>query len=101
MPILEPEIVDEAPWSEELTAYDEAHFVTYIRLLDAETEGADWREAARIILRRDPDVELDQARRCWVSHLKRAKWMTERGYRQLLDGARSGKNLSPASSTRE
>lgn len=101
MPELDPEIVNEAPWSEGLTAYDAAHFVTYIRLLDAETEGADWREAARIILRRDPDAEFDQSRRCWESHLKRAKWMTERGYRQLLDGARGGRNLSSASSSRE
>jgi hypothetical protein len=90
MPELEPEIADEAPWSQELTAYDEAHFVVYLRLLDAEIEGADWREAARIVLRRDPSANSAGARRCWESHLKRAKWMTERGYRDLLERARGG-----------
>jgi hypothetical protein len=86
----EPDIADEAPWSDEITPYDEAHFVTYLRLLDAEVEGADWREATHIVLRRDPAAESDGARRCWESHLKRAKWMTEHGYRHLLEGARNG-----------
>jgi hypothetical protein len=90
MPQLEPDIADEAPWSDELTGYDQAHFVTYLRILDAESEGADWREAARIILRRDPAAVSDGAYRCWESHLKRAKWMTEQGYRHLLDAARNG-----------
>jgi hypothetical protein len=85
MPELHPRIADEAPWSDEITPYDEAHFVTYIRLLDAEADGADWREVARIVLKCDPNGALEDARRCWESHLKRAKWMTEHGYRYLLE----------------
>ena len=81
---LDPEIADEVPWTDEITAYDEDHFITYLRLLDAEAEGADWREVARIVLGLDPDHDPDQARRIHDSHLARARWMTEAGYRDLL-----------------
>ena len=30
-----------------LTRYDEEHVITYLRLLDADAKGADWREVAR------------------------------------------------------
>jgi hypothetical protein len=74
---------DLAPGDPDVTPYDQAHFVTYLRLLDAETEGAHWSEAARVVLRRDPAREEARTRRCWESHLARARWMTEQGYRQL------------------
>ena len=86
-PPLDPDVADVAPSATTLTAYDQDHLVTYLRLLDADAEGADWREVARIVLHRDPDTESERTRRCWEAHLKRAKWMTERGYRHLLDGA--------------
>ncbi len=69
-----------------LTGYDEAHLVTYIRLLDAESASADWQEVARIALHIDPARELERARRAWESHLARAKWMTTDGYMHLLRG---------------
>jgi hypothetical protein len=69
-----------------LTGYDEQHLITYLRLLDAETDGADWKEVARIVLHIDPDREPDRARRAWETHLARARWMTEQGYRHLLRG---------------
>lgn len=81
---LEPDIADEAAWSETLTPYDQDHLAVYLRLLDADREGADWREAARLLLRRDPRGDPEGARRCWESHLRRARWMTEIGYRLLL-----------------
>ena len=84
---LDPEIADEVPWADEITSYDKDHFITYLRLLEA--EGADWREVAHIVLDRDPDTEPDRSRRCWEEHLKRARWMTEHGYRHLLDAVRS------------
>jgi hypothetical protein len=90
---LDPDVADDVPWSEDITRYDEQHFVTYLRLLDADAEQADWREAARIVLHRDPMAEPDRTRRCWEVHLRRAKWMTERGYRKLLMDARDA--LSP------
>jgi hypothetical protein len=68
---------------------DEEHLVTYLRLLDAHTEGADWREVARVVLHLDPEHESDRARISFDSHLSRAKWMTEHGYRHLLRGGAS------------
>jgi hypothetical protein len=61
----------------------------YLRLLDADAQGADWREVARVVLHLDPGQETDHARRAFESHLSRAKWMTEHGYRDLLRGGAS------------
>lgn len=83
-----PQLPTEVPWSDAITRYDEAHFVTYIRLLDAEAVGAAWHEAARLVLHLDPNAEPHRAWRCWEAHLKGAKWMAEHGYRHLLSGAR-------------
>lgn len=75
---------DRPPESERLTAYDESHLALYIRLLDAAAEGADWREAVRILFGLDPDHDPDRARVVHDSHLARARWMTTMGYRELL-----------------
>ncbi|MGY4405174.1 DUF2285 domain-containing protein [Bradyrhizobium sp. USDA 3315] len=81
---INPEVADVAPADVAMTAYDELHVVTYMRLLQAEGEGADWREASRIILHIDPEGEQDRARNAYQSHLARAKWITEQG--RLLRG---------------
>ena len=86
-PELDPAVDDLAPTQPEITVYDEAHFVTYLRLLDAEADGADWKEAARIVLHRDPIGEAGRTRTCWESHLARALWMTKTGYRKILEQA--------------
>ena len=84
-PPLDPDVADTAPSNSVLTPYDEEHIITYLRLLDADAEGADWREVARVVLHLDPQHEPDRARRAFDSHLWRAKWMTEEhGYRLLL-----------------
>lgn len=85
-PPLDPSVADAAPTSEKLTSYDREHLVTYLRLLDADAQGADWSEVARIVLHIDPLKEPERARRAWESHLNRAKWMTKHGYRHLLQG---------------
>ena len=85
-PPLDPPVNDDAPNTSMLTAYDEQHAITYLRLLDAAAEDAEWREVARIVLHIDPDREPERARRAWESHLARARWMTERGYEHLLRG---------------
>lgn len=82
---LDPDVDDQAPDGPDITAYDEAHFVTYLRLLDAERDDAHWAEVARIVLHRDPVCEEMRTRRCFESHLARARWMTKRGYRRLLE----------------
>jgi hypothetical protein len=46
-----------------LTVYDEEHVITYLRPLDADAEGADWREVTRIVLHLNPEHEPDRARR--------------------------------------
>jgi hypothetical protein len=86
-PELDPDVDDLAPIGPEITDYDERHFVTYLRLLDAETDGADWTDVARIVLHRDPRTERDRTRLCWQSHLNRARWMTKTGYRKILEQA--------------
>ena len=63
-PPLDPDVADVAPDDTALTIYDEEHIITYLRLLDADAEGADWREVARIVLHIDPDREPDRARQC-------------------------------------
>lgn len=84
---LDPDVADAVPLTEEITPYDEEHFVTYLRLLDADAEGADWSEVARIVLHRDSGAEPERTRRCWEEHLARARWMTAKGYRKLLEQA--------------
>ena len=85
-PPLDPPVADQAPAADGLTDDDHEHLVTYLRLLDADAEGADWNEVARIVLHIDPSREPDRARRAWESHLARAKWMTTHGHRHLLEG---------------
>ena len=84
MPPLNPDVADFAPSNPALTVYDHEHAVTYMRLLDADAEGADWRDVARIVLHIDPDREPDRARLAFDSHLARAKWMARYEYRHLL-----------------
>jgi Uncharacterized conserved protein (DUF2285) len=81
-----PQVADTAPDEPFLTGYDMDHLVTYLRLLDADAEGAAWQEAARIVLSLDVKTDRERAKRVWASHLARAKWMTEQGYRHLLRG---------------
>jgi hypothetical protein len=83
-PQLNPQVADVAPNGPVLTDYDEEHMITYMRVLDAAEQGADWRDVSRIVLRIDPDIEADRARIAFESHLSRARWMTELGYRHLL-----------------
>ncbi|MBB4303131.1 hypothetical protein GGD81_002174 [Rhodobium orientis] len=81
-----PDYLDEPPADDRITDYDRANFKTYLRLLDADAEGADWKEAVGIIFGIDPEQEPDRALLIHRSHLARARWMTEHGYRHLLRG---------------
>src|SRR5450631_1231953 len=62
-PPLDPDVADTAPSDSVLTVYDEQHIITYLRMLDADAQGADWREVTRIVLHLDPDREPDRARK--------------------------------------
>jgi type VI secretion system activator RovC-like protein len=75
---------DQPPQSASLTDYDRQHLALYIRLLDAAEEGADWTEVVRVLFGLDPEQDSERAQRVHDSHLARARWMTEHGYRDLL-----------------
>jgi hypothetical protein len=79
-PPLNPDIADLAPSDPTLTAYDEEHGATYMRLLDADQQGADGS------CRASTQTPRPIARGWRSSHLSRARWMTEQGYRHLLRG---------------
>lgn len=82
--MLEPPIADNVPWSDKVTDYDECHLVVYLRLLDASAAGACREEISRRVLGIDPIQEPERSRRVLDSHLGRARWMTEHGFKDLL-----------------
>ncbi|WP_192244159.1 DNA -binding domain-containing protein [Mesorhizobium silamurunense] len=75
---------DTAPTGDELTDYDRSHAKLYMRLFDADADGADWREVVKILFGIDPAKEPHRARDVYDTHLARARWMTRTGYRHLL-----------------
>lgn len=83
-----PAIAAIAPQGEVLTNYDRAHVKLYMRLLDAEASGAALPEIAQVLFDIDAGAEPDRARDAVESHLARARWMTEVGYRLLLEERR-------------
>jgi hypothetical protein len=82
-----PPFLDAPPISQTLTAYDREHMVLYLRLLDSSRDGADWREAVQILFGLDPAREPHRCRQIHDTHLARAQWMTEHGYRDLARSA--------------
>lgn len=72
------------PWDDALTDYDRAHFKLYMRLIDAEDSGATLAEMAQVLFEINAGAEPERARIAVESHLARARWMTEVGYRLLL-----------------
>ncbi len=78
------EQLDRAPNTADLTDYDRANLVLYLRILDAEADRASWQEAAKVLLGIDADLEPERAWMSYQSHLQRAKWLSREGYRQLL-----------------
>jgi hypothetical protein len=78
------EFLDQPPTDARLTDYDRAHLTTYLRLLDAESEGAPWEEVAKIIFGIDPKTDPSRAAAIYQSHLARAHWMTNNGFRDLI-----------------
>lgn len=79
-----PVFEDRPPSGDQVTEYDRQHHRSYWRILDAEAEQADWREVVSIIFGIDAAAEPDRARSVYDTHLARARWMSDSGYRQLL-----------------
>jgi hypothetical protein len=76
--------LDHAPDISELTDYDRSHMQTYLRLLDAAEEGADWPEVVQIVFGLDPRADPERARIMHESHLARARWISAHGYKGLI-----------------
>lgn len=57
---------------------------TYLRLLDANQDQADWREAATIILNLDVKKDPESSRAVFERSLIRALWLRDRGYLRLV-----------------
>ncbi|MCO5081106.1 MAG: DUF2285 domain-containing protein [Rhizobiaceae bacterium] len=79
-----PTFLNEPPKSNKLTPYDREHMKLYLRLLDAARDGANWREAVQILFGLDPDLDPQRCRHVHDTHLARAQWMSEHGYRELV-----------------
>ncbi len=79
-------IADAAPSDEHVTDYDRAHVKAYLRMLDAAEEGAAWEEVSSIVLGIDPLREPVRAKRAYDTHLARARWLANKGYKDFLAG---------------
>jgi hypothetical protein len=86
---LPQQFLDEPPSSQALTTYDREHMALYLRLLDSVRDGADWREAVQILFGLDPECDPLRCRHIHETHLARARWMTEQGYRELVRESQS------------
>ena len=64
-----PEIADEVPWSDHVTEYEDRLNAIYLRLLDADAEGASKGEMARDILGIDTASERSALARPWTATL--------------------------------
>ena len=81
--------LDVPPQGDMVTAYDLAQTKLYLRLFDAAADkSATWQEVVRILFGIDPVAEPARARQIYDSHLARARWMSEVGYRQLAGAER-------------
>lgn len=78
---------DQPPNGSEVTEYDRAHLTLYLRLLDADAEGADWHEVVKVLFGIEAEEAPDHARKVHGTHLARAKWLAQSGHGQLLHGA--------------
>lgn len=75
---------DQPPGGAALTAYDQAHLKLYLRLLDADAEGAPWQDIVKALFGLDAKTDPERASRVYSAHLARAKWMTENGFCEFI-----------------
>jgi hypothetical protein len=77
-----------APTDAIVTDYDQSHFLTYARVLDAERDGLDWKAGLTTILHRDFGNDLTAGKTCWDSHVARAHWIVKSGIAKFLEDAK-------------
>lgn len=66
-----------------VTSYDRQCFKLYLMLIDAESAGAEWQEVYEDAFGRKIGENREEAKAQYEAHLKRARWMTRFGFRQL------------------
>ena len=66
---------------------DRDRIKTCLRVLDAETDGADWQDIARIVLNLDVTANPGGARSEYLEHLAEARRLVADGYRDLIEPA--------------
>ena len=71
------------PLTDRVNDYDEAHLASYLRLLDADAEGADWRDAVRIIFNIDVEADPERARRSLLYTSQSPRDVEESGIQSL------------------
>ncbi len=76
--------LDQPPGGDRLTEYDRAHLKLYLRLLDAETDGASWEEIVKVLFGIDARSDTGRAERLYLTHLARARWLAENGFKDLI-----------------
>ncbi len=64
--------------------YDLENLPVYAEMLDADAAGLHWAEGARLILGVDLTADGEAARKCWESHLARARWIVGEGLGSAL-----------------
>lgn len=79
-----PAFLDAPPDAPTITDYDRAHAAVYLRLLDADADGADWKDVVARLFGLDPLTVPERAQRVHAAHLARARWMSAHGYHGLL-----------------
>jgi hypothetical protein len=83
-PVTKFKVADEVPWADVLTPYDEAQFTLYMSLLTAIAELATEEEICTQLFGIDARCEPERARKCFMSHVKRARWLTSDGLHLLF-----------------
>ena len=79
-----PKIEPTAPSGETITEYDLRHMLTYLVLVGEARDKRPWIETAQAILGCDVAADLAGARRCYLSHLGRGRWVMEAGFDRYL-----------------
>lgn len=79
-----PHLLPAPPDVAGFTAYDRAVSALYLRLLDADAEGASWQEAAEIVLGQNIHGDADGAERMHAAYLGRARWLRDGGFLRVI-----------------
>ena len=72
------------PQTEELSDYDMQNMTMYSLLLEAESEGGNEMEMARVFFGINPLKQPVRAERVVKSHLRRAHWLLNNGFAYFL-----------------